>query len=134
MSRPLLRPRRPIIRRRAVALETHEKLAGGPLTSPARRNGLVGPQRGSAQAGARQARPYRQSLPSAKPTPNATTSARTSRSTNARAYATGYGLAWSVAGFDGDCARDSFKAAPRFGRDRREGIFLSAAVAGPSRL
>lgn len=35
MSRPLLRPRRPIIRRRAVALETHEKLAGGPLTSPA---------------------------------------------------------------------------------------------------
>ena len=78
MSRPLLRPRRPIIRRRAVALETHEKLAGGPLTSPAEkyaRNGLVGPQWGSAQAGARQARPYRQSLPSAKPTPNATTSA-----------------------------------------------------------
>jgi hypothetical protein len=35
LSRPLLRPRRPIIRRRAVALETHEKLAGGPLTSPA---------------------------------------------------------------------------------------------------
>jgi len=46
LSRPLLRPRRPIIRRRAVALETHEKLAGGPLTSPAEyaRNGLVGPQ------------------------------------------------------------------------------------------
>ena len=32
LSRPLLRPRRPIIRRRAVAVETHEKLAGGPLT------------------------------------------------------------------------------------------------------
>jgi hypothetical protein len=29
LSRPLLRPRRSIIRRRAVALETHEKLAGG---------------------------------------------------------------------------------------------------------